>query len=320
MTGPGPAYLRIVEEIRNRIAVGELRQGDRIPSARQIRQEWGVAIATATKVHAALRQEGLTRVVPGTGTVVAAVPAAPGSPDIATAPPRRRAATRGSGGPVSHQRIVRTAIEIADAEGMAEVSMRRIASEFGVATMSLYRHVASKDDLIVHMIDAALGEQAFPTAAPEGWRVRLEQIGRAVWTVFNRHPWLAPAMSITRPQPTPNAVAVTDRVLRALEGTGLGMEDRLYVHLALFTFVRGVATALEPEAEARRETGITDRQWTNSQEALLRQVSPAESPLLRVALQDDFDLDLAKLFEFGLTRLLDGIEAQLRAATFTPER
>ncbi|GIH18093.1 TetR/AcrR family transcriptional regulator C-terminal domain-containing protein [Rugosimonospora africana] len=319
MSGPGPAYLRIVEEIRTRITVGELRQGDRIPSARQIRQEWGVAIATATKVHATLRQEGLTRVVPGTGTVVAAVPAAPASPDT-TAPPRRRATTRESGRPVSRQRIVRAAIEIADAEGMAEVSMRRIASEFSVATMSLYRHVASKDDLIVHMIDAALGEQAFPTPVPEGWRAGLEQIGRAVWAVFNRHPWLAPAMSITRPQPTPNAVAVTDRVLHALEDTGLGMEDRLYVHLMLFTFVRGVATALEPEAEARRETGITDRQWTNSQEALLRQVSPAESPLLHMALQDDFDLDLAKLFEFGLTRLLDGIEAHLRPAAFTPGR
>src|SRR5213592_4734308 len=72
MSPTDPPSARIVADIRRRIAAGELRPGDRIPSARQITREWGVAIATATKVLAALRQEGLVRAVPGVGTVVAA--------------------------------------------------------------------------------------------------------------------------------------------------------------------------------------------------------------------------------------------------------
>src|SRR4051794_11154921 len=68
---PDPPYRRIVAEIGARIASGALRGGDRVPSVRQISQEWGVAIATATKVLTTLRQEGLVRTVPGIGTIVA---------------------------------------------------------------------------------------------------------------------------------------------------------------------------------------------------------------------------------------------------------
>ncbi|MGX1606137.1 GntR family transcriptional regulator, partial [Streptomyces celluloflavus] len=66
-----PPYRRIVDEIRRRIDAAELAPGDRVPSTRRITQEWGVAMATATKVLTTLRQEGLVRAVPGVGTVVA---------------------------------------------------------------------------------------------------------------------------------------------------------------------------------------------------------------------------------------------------------
>jgi AcrR family transcriptional regulator len=225
---------------------------------------------------------------------------------------RRRASIRESGEEISRERIVRVAIDIADADGMAELSMRRIATELGVATMSLYRHVAGKDELVLHMINAAIGDESLPAKVPEGWRAYLEQIARMEWAVFRRHPWLAPAMSLTRPQLAPNALVITERVLNALEGTGLNMEDRLYINITLFSFVSGVATALEPEAEAQRETGMTNDEWMDSQEAQLRELASSESLLLRMALQNDFDFDLEKLFEFGLGRLLDGLEAYLR--------
>src|SRR4051812_2488651 len=121
MTEAVPPYRRIVHEGRRRIEAGELRPGDRVPSARAITKEWGVAIATATKAHAALREEGLTISRPGVGTVVAG-----------PAPRRDHELTR--------DRIVATAIAIADADGLAELSMRRIAGALGVSTMSLYRH------------------------------------------------------------------------------------------------------------------------------------------------------------------------------------
>ena len=76
-TAPEPPYLQIVADLRKRIASGELQVGARVPSTREITREWGVAMATATKVLAALRQEGLVRSVPGVGTVVEARPEVP---------------------------------------------------------------------------------------------------------------------------------------------------------------------------------------------------------------------------------------------------
>ena len=190
--------------------------------------------------------------------------------------------------------------------------MRRIATALDVATMSLYRHVTGKAELVLHMIDGAIAEERLPAPAPGGWRAQLEQVARVEWIVFRRHPWLAPAMSLTRPQLAPSALALTDRVLSALAATGIGTEDQLYVHVTLFSFVRGVATALEPEAEARRETGLTEQEWMDTQEAPLRELASTGSPLLRIALQEEFDFDLDRLFEFGLARLLDGLEPYLR--------
>src|SRR3954451_12529876 len=99
-----PPYRRIADEIRARIADGELRPGDLVPSARGITREWGVALATATKVLATLNTEGVTRSLPGRGTVVAG-PA--------------RATRRTEGDPdLTRERIVAAAIRVADAEGL----------------------------------------------------------------------------------------------------------------------------------------------------------------------------------------------------------
>ena len=295
-----PPYRRIVEDVRQRIDSGELGPGDLVPSARRITQEWGVAIATATKALGVLRQEGLTTVRPGVGTVVAE-----------PRPVRRRAAPgRDPGGELTSERIVRTAIAIADTEGLAETSMRRIATELGAATMSLYRHLPGKEELVLQMIDAALGEERFPAVPPEGWRARLELSARLQWTLFGRHPWLAPAMSLTRPQLAPNALLHLEWVLGAFDAIGLDVGDRMYVHVMLFSYVRGVATALEPENEAARDTGMTSDEWMESQgDKLAAMLGPdtltAVEGLMRGG---DFDLDLDKLFEFGLARLLDGVE------------
>ncbi|MET7671136.1 TetR/AcrR family transcriptional regulator C-terminal domain-containing protein [Micromonospora luteifusca] len=311
MSRPEAPYLRIVEEIRRRIVAGELRPGDQVPSARRISQEWGVAIATATKVHAALRQQGLTEARSGVGTVVASGPEPAGVPTTERARRPRGAGRPGGEGELSRERIVAVAIAVADADGMAELSMRRVATELGVATMSLYRYVAGKDELLLHMIDAVLGEEKVPPRSTEGWRADLAGIARLEWRFFRRHPWLAPAMSITRPQLTPNAVAITDGVLHALDGLGLDSETQLYVHLTLFSFGRGLATAIEPEIDAQRETGLTNDEWMEFQESRLAELAAAGSPLLRMALRNDFDFDLDRLFEFGLNRLLDGLAVHL---------
>jgi AcrR family transcriptional regulator len=281
-------YRRIVEDVRRRIEAGELKPGDRVPSARQITSEWGVAIATATKAHATMREEGLTVARPGVGTVVAG-----------PVPRRDHELTR--------ERIVAAAIAIADAEGMAELTMRRIASRLGVSTMALYRHVPGKEELTLAMIDAAIGEFELP-AHPPHWRASLEICARLEWAGFKRHPWLAASMSLTRPQMAPNAMRLSEWVMAAFEGTELDPPDRMYIQVLLFSFVRGVASALEPEAEAVRDSGLTNDQWMESQTAAIIAVLEAERmPQFQRLLTTPFDLDLDLLFDFGLARLLDGL-------------
>lgn len=284
----------IAAEISERITSGELAPGERVPSARGITRDWGVAIATATKALALLQQQGLIVSTPGIGSVVASSTAAP-SLSLTTAT------------------VVATAITMADAEGIEAISMRRIAAELGTATMSLYRYVESKDGLILLMIDSVLGEESFPEPSDADWRADLEVSARLQWAGFQRHPWLAGVMSISRPQLVPNGFRYTEWCLRALAPLGLSMETMMYISVIVFSHVKAMATDIAFEAEQQQDTGLTaDEYMTTRSTDIAAMVSPTDLPLLASLVRsDDFDLDLDALFEFGLQRLLDGIESWL---------
>src|SRR5215472_13799419 len=302
-----PPYRRIAEEIRARIAGGDLRPGDHVPSARGITREWGVALATATKVLATLNAEGVTRPLPGRGTVVTG-PAAPAQPAGVA-----HAARRNEGDPdLTRMRIVAAAIRVADAEGLAQLSMRRVATELGAAPMSLYRYVNGKDELLVSMMDSVLGEDPLPARAPKGWRAQLELSSRMQWRGFRRHPWLAPALSMTRPQLIPNGMRHTEWALRSLDGLGLTIQEMMQVHTTLFSHVRGLAFNLEAEAQAEQDTGLTSEEWMQTQEHGFRVIAgTGDFPLLNRLVNSEIELDLDQLFEFGLGLLLDGLERHL---------
>ena len=315
-----PPYIRIVTEIRRRIGAGELRPGDRVPSTRQITQEWGVAIATATRALATLGQEGLVRAVPGVGTVVTAP--TPAEPHPATLPraPRRREPRDSPGARVgepelTQERIVRTALGIADAEGMQALSMRRVATELGVATMTLYRYVPGKDDLVLLMVDAAFGEERLPEPPPEGWRAQLELSARLHWAVARRHPWLARVISLTRPQLLPNAMAHTEWVMRAMAGAGLDPATTLHIAVTMAGYVLGIAVNLESEVEAQHDSGITSEEWMRTQEERFLALSNRFPLITRFSELPDVQFDLDTLFEFGLKLTLDGIAVLLKESS-----
>jgi DNA-binding transcriptional regulator YhcF (GntR family) len=311
---PDPPYLRIVAEIRRRITSGQLRAGDRVPSTRQITQQWGVAIATATKVLTTLRQEGLVRATPGIGTVVAAPEAHPAPP------PRtgRRRDTREPDRELTRDRIAQTAIRIADTEGLPALSMRRVAAGLGVATMSLYRHIAGKDELILLMSDAVFDEERLPEVASPGWRAQLEELARLQWAIYRRHPWLAQVASnwFTRPPLTPHGMAHTEWAMRAVDGFGLDPATALYVAVTLAGYVQGTAVKLVSEVEAEHDTGITSDQWMQTQDSTFAAImTSGQFPMLSsIAAQPDADIDLERLFEFGLQWMLDGLAAFLHRA------
>lgn len=98
-------------------------------------------------------------------------------------------------------------------------------------------------------------------------------------------------------------------MLAALEEFPLDPTALLHIHVTLFNYVRGLATALEPEAEAERDTGMTNDEWMDRQEAAVRAFAGSGrfANFLRGAMASEIDLDLDSLFEFGLVRLLDGL-------------
>ncbi|MET9022530.1 TetR/AcrR family transcriptional regulator C-terminal domain-containing protein [Actinopolymorpha sp. NPDC004070] len=306
-------YREVVAALRRRIEAGELAPGERVPSTREITREWGVAMATATKALTELRHLGLVRAVPGVGTVVAergrassrtTTTPARGTPDDRAGASRSPAATDRT---LTTERVVEAAIAVADAEGVSAVSMRRVAVDLGVATMSLYRHVRDKDDLLLRMMDAVMAASPLPAEPPPGWRARLDLVARTLWTIFRRHPWLAPTMSITRPQATPHALPYTEWVLAGLAAEGLDLQDAFTIHLTLFNYVRGTAVNLESEAEAEAASGLTNEEWMEAQQPAIDRIV-AEQRLVTFArlTEEGFDFDLDALFEFGLQRLLDG--------------
>jgi DNA-binding transcriptional regulator YhcF (GntR family) len=292
---------RIAADLRSRIAAGEFAPGDRVPSTRELTRRWGVAMATATRALSLLQDEGVLRSVRGVGTVVAARPSG--------ARPTRR---RGAGPSATRDDIVRAAITITDAEGPATLSMRRIAADLGIPTMTLYQHVASKDELVTLMIDRAFGEEPLPAQPPPHWREALEIAARMEWAVFRRHPWLAPAMSLTRPQLVPSALRYTEWVLAALDGLGLDPDRAFNIHIMVFSYVRGMAVNLESEAQAEAESGLTADEWMDAHAGALTSLAAGgDFPHVRRISALDFDLDLDALFELGLRCLLDGLRGVL---------
>lgn len=262
-------------------------------------RRWRVAMATATKVLSALREEGLIEAVPGVGMIVRRK---------RLARPTRRAPPPDD---LTRARILAAAFAVADGEGLAALSMRRIASELGAATMSLYRHVAHKDDLLLLMMDAAFGELRFSTRE-RGWRARLEFVARSLWSLYERHPWLPLALSLSRPQLVPRGLAAVEFVLATLEAEGLALTECLSIHLALMNYVRGTAASFERDAQAEAETGQSDEAYLQRQAPELRAtLSTGAYPSFTRLEAERLTFDGERLFEAGLQLLLDGVAQRL---------
>ncbi|MEV0616684.1 GntR family transcriptional regulator [Nonomuraea sp. NPDC050404] len=304
---PDPPYRRIAAEFRARILAGELRAGDRMPSIREIARRWGVAIATATKVMAALRDEGLVEARVGAGTVISA---RTGQERQVRAPaPVRPRPVGGSRQVLDRGQLLRAAIAIADAEGLDAVTMRRLAADIGVGPMSLYRHVAHKDELVIQMVDEVFGEMELPDPEAGEWRSRLELMARRQWQLCRRHHWMPRAVSFTRPLLVPNMMAHTEWTLRALDGLGLPIATLMREALALHGLVVTAGLSMADEIDAEQDTGVTLTGWWHARRQRSDELlGSGRFPLLAV-IPPDVVSDLDGLFEYSLARHLDGFAA-----------
>jgi AcrR family transcriptional regulator len=208
--------------------------------------------------------------------------------------------------------IVNAAIKVALTEGIGGLSMARVATELGLATMSLYRYVSAKDELLALMIDAALGPP--PPADPqEHWRAGLTRWAEAVRAAYRRHPWSL-RVPITEPPLGPNNVAYLDAALRSLAGVSMSEQDKLSTVLLLSGFVRNNATMT-----VDLQAGATANPPAATYGMLIAQLAkPERFPALHRAIVsgslDDEDDDSDSEFRFGLDRILDGVEVLIAAS------
>jgi AcrR family transcriptional regulator len=224
--------------------------------------------------------------------------------------------SRGPRGSLSLDRIIRTAVEIADEEGIAGVSMRKVAERLGVTTMSLYRYVPGKDDLLDLMFDMASGRPD-TTDWPEDWRGGLAAYGRATWNVLRSRPWMLD-IPLTGPPMGPNNLAWMEAALSTIDDTGLDGGEMIGVLIILSGYALNEARQEVSMVRAAPRTGVSYEEWGRVYgEMLGKVVTDGRYPTLaRIVAEGAFGDERSGAeedFDYGLNFLLDGVEALIHA-------
>jgi AcrR family transcriptional regulator len=221
-------------------------------------------------------------------------------PSIWTRPER---AARGPAPEHSRAEIAAAGVALADASGLAAVTMRSAAAAIAAAPASLYRYVATRDELVELMADQVYGEYRY--AEPEPGRpvanlLRLAQQGRAI---YHRHPWLLDVPA-TGSLPGPNAVTFIEHTLAALAGTGLTGAAKLET----IGLVSGAVRLLAQTEISQQRAGQDTTQWQSSLAGYLGQITAGgRYPQLAAALAEPPARDPEPLFDRALTRILTGL-------------
>ena len=208
----------------------------------------------------------------------------------------------------SVERIVRTAITIADTEGLPALSMRRVAADLGSGTASLYRYVASRDDLLDLMIDEVKGTE--DTELTGDWRADLASVARQGRATLLRHPWLSGAIP-GRPALGTNSLRRHETALTAAAPLTGDITFVAGAVDAVLAYVFGTVTQELAELQAQRRSGLTKEQWQASVGPYIREViESGKYPQFSRRVIEGEDRSAEEVFEFGLGCVLDGIAAR----------
>ena len=214
--------------------------------------------------------------------------------------------------PLTREGIVAAAMRIADAEGLPAVSMRRIAAELEARTMSLYHHVARKEDLFALMADAVASEVVVPEPLPACWREAISVLVRQERAAAARHPWVADLRTMQL-EVGPHMLRHAEQSLAALAELRLSPRDAIQVSMAVDHYVLGHTMHERWNVFADADGVATERTPAALADSPVyaELAAGGELPFLRAALGEAGDQGAADTFEQGLTWLLDGIERDL---------
>ncbi|MET3987774.1 AcrR family transcriptional regulator [Streptomyces sp. PvR034] len=210
--------------------------------------------------------------------------------------------------------VVSAATALADAEGLAAVTMRSVAKALGVAAMTLYTYVPGKEELLDLMLDAAYARMPRTDTSGRPWRERLSAVAGANRELFEAHPWAATASTV-RPPLGPGQMAKYEHELSALDGLGLPDVTMDAALTYLLGFVQGWARTAADARAAQRDSAMDDEQWWAAHAPLLARVLDERAyPLASrvgsaagAAQGGAYSPEHA--YAFGLERVLDGLAA-----------
>ncbi|GAA1547715.1 TetR/AcrR family transcriptional regulator C-terminal domain-containing protein [Kribbella lupini] len=216
---------------------------------------------------------------------------------------------------LSREQIVKVTMDLLDTEGLAGLSMRKLAARLDSGATSLYWHVQTKDDLIDLVIDEVYGEIDVPDAELAGWRAGVLLLAHNLRAAVLRHGWL-PEVIYTRPSIGPNAVRMGSRGLALFTAAGFTGRDIDYSMGAVLSFVFGNANSQAAWQATVRRSGRTVEERNQEILAEVDQLT-AMDPMMHESVQRRRVADMDQLqneaFSYGLDTLLDGLERRLNA-------
>lgn len=205
--------------------------------------------------------------------------------------------------------IIQAGMALADTEGLHALSMRRLAQTLGTGTMTLYRYVPSKAELLNLMLDAVVGPDRQQIRARDaGWRRFLEVTAWGDRELYLEHPWVLQA-SWTRPVLGPNSMADLELMLAGLAELPLSDQEKMNLVTSLDSFVMGAVRQQHLWQNAAAESEMSDEQfWGHQLPTMESAMASGHYPAMANVAEDAFDSTWEDSFSFGLRLLLDGLE------------
>ena len=212
--------------------------------------------------------------------------------------------------PLTRERVLRSAVAIADAGRIAALTIRALADKLGVKPMSVYHHVANKDEILDGIVDLVFSEIDLPSTTGD-WRTEIRRRATSARAVLRRHSWAIGLME-ARTSPGPATLRHHDAVIATLRAAGFTVEMTAHAYALLDSYVYGFALqeATLPFTESDTAGDVT--------EAIMRQMPTAEYPHL-VEMATEYILqpgyNFGDEFEFGLTLILDALTRSIPSRT-----
>jgi AcrR family transcriptional regulator len=203
--------------------------------------------------------------------------------------------------PLSRERVLRTAVDLADAGGIESLCMRRLAKELGVEAMSLYHHVANKTDLLDAIGDLVVAEIWVPSPGDE-WRAAMRRRAVSAREVFTRHPWALGLIEASR-APGLDRLRYSESILACLRAAGFPIALAVHAFSTLDSYIYGFVL------QERNLTFDTPDGLVDAGEELLRNLPVDEFPSLRETIIEfaRIGAGYADEFDWGLELILDGL-------------